>query len=123
MVTEMHFSVKELARLAGVSARTLHYYDEIGLLKPSRHPGNGYRQYSRLALLRLQQILFLRELGLSLEAIQAQLDHPDFDLLAALEQHRLDLQSRQAHLDRLLHTVENTILHLKGMIEMDNKAL
>ncbi len=119
----MHFTVKQLAKMAGVSARTLHYYDEIGLLKPARHPGNGYRQYERAALLRLQQILFLRELGLSLEEIQAVLDRPDFDLLAALEQHRLALMDRQAHLAQLMQTVERTILYLKGSIDMADKEL
>jgi DNA-binding transcriptional MerR regulator len=123
MVPETRFTVKQLANLAGVSARTLHYYDEIGLLKPDRNPENGYRIYARPALLRLQQILFLRELGFSLEAIQGILDQPGFDLLPALEQHRQALKERQERLERLLLTVERTILHLRGGIEMDNKEL
>ena len=123
MVPETRFTVKQLANLAGVSARTLHYYDEIGLLKPDRSPENGYRIYARPALLRLQQILFLRELGFSLEAIQGILDRPGFDLLPALEQHRQALKERQERLERLLLTVERTILHLRGGIEMENKEL
>jgi MerR family transcriptional regulator, thiopeptide resistance regulator len=123
MATEMHFSVKQLAKMAGVSARTLHYYDEIGLLRPERQPGNGYRIYGQAALLRLQQILFLRELGLSLEDIQTALDQPDFDLLQALKQHRQALQERQAHLSRLVQTVDRTILYLKGSIDMDSQEL
>jgi DNA-binding transcriptional MerR regulator len=121
MVSETRFTVKQLADLAGVSARTLHYYDEIGLLKPARNPGNGYRFYERPALLRLQQILFLRELGFSLGDIQAILDQPGFDLLPALKQHRQALKERQERLGRLLLTVERTILHLQGNIEMENK--
>ncbi|HLE13972.1 MAG TPA: MerR family transcriptional regulator [Anaerolineales bacterium] len=123
MVTETHFTVKQLADVAGVSARTLHYYDEIGLLKPARDPGNGYRIYAYPALLRLQQILFLRELGFSLDDIQTILDQPGFDLLPALEQHRQTLKERQERLEHLLLTVERTILHLRGSIEMESKEL
>lgn len=123
MVPETSYSVKQLARLAGVSARTLHYYDQIGLLKPVRNPDNGYRVYTRPELLRLQQILFLRELDLSLEEILALLDRPDFDLLKALEQHRAALTARQERLAGLIHTVDRTIHHLKGNIEMDNREL
>jgi len=120
---ETRYSVKQLADVAGVSARTLHYYDEIGLLKATRNPDNGYRIYERPALLRLQQIMFLRELGLSLEDIQSILDQPGFDLLPALEQHRRTLKERQERMERLLLTVERTILHLKGNIEMESKEL
>lgn len=123
MVAEVHYTVKQLAQVAGVSARTLHYYDEIGLLKPARDPENGYRLYGQPALLRLQQILFLRELGLSLDEIQAILDQPGFDLLPALVQHRKTLQERQGRLERLLQTVDRTILHLRGNITMDDKEL
>ena len=118
-MTGTRFTVKQLANLAGVSARTLHYYDQIGLLKPSRDPYNGYRIYERPALLRLQQILFLRELGLSLEQIRAVIDRPDFDLLQALEQHRAALRERQVRLERLYKTVERTIAYVKGKIEME----
>jgi MerR family transcriptional regulator, thiopeptide resistance regulator len=121
MVTETRYTVKQLARLAGVSARTLHYYDQIGLLKPSRDPVNGYRIYKRPALLRLQQILFLRELGLGLEQIRAVIDRPDFDLLQALEQHQAALRERKLRLERLSQTVERTIAYMKGKIEMEGK--
>lgn len=119
----MRYTVKQLAALAGVSARTLHYYDEIGLLRPERNPDNGYRIYNHPALLRLQQIMFLRELGMGLEEIKGVLDQPGFDLLAALEQHRLALQSRQERLQELLQTVDNTILYLKGTTTMNDKQL
>ncbi|MCC6147114.1 MAG: MerR family transcriptional regulator [Anaerolineaceae bacterium] len=119
METEMRYTVRQLAVIAGVSARTLHYYDEINLLKPERNPANGYRLYDRTAVLRLQQILFLRELGFSLEEIREVLDQPDFNLLAVLEQHRLSLQARGRKLADLIATVERTISFLKGAIEMD----
>ncbi len=72
------YTVKQLAKLAGVSVRTLHYYDEIGLLKPSSVGGNGYRHYEEEALLKLQQILFYRELELSLDEIKAVVGRPGF---------------------------------------------
>jgi DNA-binding transcriptional MerR regulator len=121
MMSEMGFSVKQLGVMAGVSARTLHYYDEIGLLVPRRNPGNGYRVYDRDALLRLQQILYLRELGMGLEEIQAVIDRPGFDLLQALEEHRVALLARQERLSALINTVERTIAYTKGSIEMDGK--
>jgi DNA-binding transcriptional MerR regulator len=123
MTTDAHYTVRQLAAVAGISARTLHYYDQIGLLQPQRNPDNGYRLYDRPAALRLQQILFLRELGLSLEEIQAVLDRPDFDLLGALQQHRQALLERQERLARLVRTVDRTIFALKGNIAMDNKEL
>lgn len=120
---DTRYTVKQLALLAGVSARTLHYYDEIGLLRPERSPANGYRIYKRPAVLRLQQILFLRELGLSLDEIRAVLDQPDFDLVRALEHHRRALRERQRRLDQLIETVERTIESMKGTLEMDDKEL
>ncbi len=123
MDTQRQYTVRQLARVAGVSARTLHYYDEIGLLRPDRNPDNGYRIYNRAALLRLQQILFLRELGLSLEEIQVILDEPGFDLLAALEQHRKALLARQERLAALVQTVDRTISYLKGNAAMDDQQL
>ncbi len=123
MATQAQFTVKQLARMAGVSARTLHYYDQIGLLKPSRDPRNGYRIYTRPALLRLQQILFLRVLDLSLEQIRSVLDQPDYELLSALHEHERALRARQKRLGHLLDTVERTILHLKGKYEMQDDEL
>lgn len=123
MTTDTRYTVGQLARIAGVSVRTLHHYDAIGLLCPPRDPSNGYRRYDHAALLRLQQILFLRELGLSLDAIRDVLDRPGFDLPAALEQHRQALRERQQRLARLLDTVERTLQHLKGEIEMSSQDL
>lgn len=119
----MSYMVKQLATLAGVSARTLHYYDEIGLLKPESIGANGYRYYGDDSILRLQQILFYRELGLPLEEIKRILERPGFDVLAALEDHRKALDQRAGRINRLIQTVDDTILHLKGQKTMSQKQL
>lgn len=117
------YTVKQLSKLAGVSPRTLRFYDQIGLLTPTRHPENGYRLYGEAALLRLQQILFFRELDFSLEDIQTVLEMPDFDVLRALHLHRHNLLQRADRLNRLLHTLDHTIQHLQGGVPMDEKSL
>jgi MerR family transcriptional regulator, thiopeptide resistance regulator len=114
----MPYSVKQLSDLAGVSARTLHFYDQIGLLRPSAHGENGYRYYGEEALLRLQQILFFKELDFSLAEIQEIVDRPGFDIVRALGAHRDLLEERASRLKRLIHTVDKTILHLKGELDM-----
>jgi DNA-binding transcriptional MerR regulator len=117
----MRYTVKQLASLAGVTNRTLHYYDHIGLLQPGAHGDNGYRYYGDEALLRLQQILFYRELGFSLEQIKGILEDPNFDLLQALQAHRLALLERIQQSNRLIETVDRTIKHIKGEIIMSKK--
>ena len=97
----MSYTVKQLARLAGISVRTLHFYDEIGLLRPGRAGPGGYRVYDQAAVLRLQQILFYKELGLSLEASGQVLEAPDFDVLRALQAHRRALQALSLSLQLL----------------------
>ncbi len=119
----MTYTVKQLAKLAGVSARTLHYYDEIGLLKPETVGENGYRYYSRAALLRLQQILFYKELDFNLKDIAGMLNRPGFDLRQALEGHRAALRQRVERLERLIDTVDRTLNHLEGRYEMDDKQI
>jgi DNA-binding transcriptional MerR regulator len=117
------YTVKEIAKLAGVSPRTLHYYDQIGLLEPTSHGENGYRYYGRDALLKLQQILFFKELDFSLEEINAIVSSPDFDVLYALQVHKTSLQQRKKRLDGLIQTIDRTILHLKGNLDMQQKEL
>jgi DNA-binding transcriptional MerR regulator len=119
----MSYTVKQLATLAGVSSRTLHYYDEIGLLKPETVGANGYRYYRQESILRLQQILFYRELGVPLETIGEILARPDFDALQALEAHRKALQHQSERLARLIQTVDDTISHVKGERKMSEKQL
>jgi len=103
------YTVRQLARLAGVSVRTLHHYDQIGLLKPSRRSPAGYRLYARAELFRLQQILFYKELDLPLSEIQAILDEAGFDPQIALRDHRRRLQARSERLERLIETIDRTI--------------
>jgi len=117
------YTVKEISILAGVSVRTLHNYDQIGLLSPARIAENGYRQYDDAELLRLQQILFYRELDFKLMDIRALLDDPNFDRIAALEEHGNALTARLLRIEGLIETVEDTIQHLKGEKEMSKKAL
>jgi DNA-binding transcriptional MerR regulator len=112
------FTVKQLSKIAGVTPRTLHYYDEIGLLKPSRVGDNGYRYYGEETLLRLQQIMLYREMEMPLENIKKIMGRRDFDVLRALEVHREELRQRIAQMELLMSTVEDTILHLKGKKEM-----
>lgn len=117
------YTVKQLSDLAGVTVRTLHYYDEIGLLKPSVVGDNGYRYYEEGELLRLQQILFFRELDLGLLQIKEIMDAPDFDLVAALQAHRHALEAKIERLQNLVYTVDSTIMHLVGEIDMSKKQL
>jgi DNA-binding transcriptional MerR regulator len=81
-------TVKQLSKLAGITPRTLHHYDEIGLLKPTRVGDNGYRYYGDESVLRLQQILFYRELGIPLEDIRKIMARRDFDVMGALRSHK-----------------------------------
>ena len=106
----MAYTVSQLAKLAGVSVRTLHHYDHLGLLSPSARTPAGYRQYDPGDLFRLQQILFYKELDFPLKQIQAILDDADFDPLAALKKHREMLDQRAERLSCLLVTLDKTIL-------------
>jgi DNA-binding transcriptional MerR regulator len=117
------YTVKQLARLAGVSVRALHHYDEVGLLKPASIGENGYRYYGREELLRLQQILFHRELEFPLEAIAAVLAQPGFDRMAALRRHREKLAGEAARYRRLIRTLDETLAALEGEAEMNDKDL
>jgi MerR family transcriptional regulator, thiopeptide resistance regulator len=117
------YTVKQLSALAGVSVRTLHYYDEIGLLHPSSVGENGYRYYDEAALMRLQQVLFYREIGLELAQIKDILDNKDFDLVEALRSHRAVLQQKTERLRDLIKTIDSTILHITGEVKMSKKQL
>lgn len=114
----MEYTVKELASLAGVTARTLRWYDKLGLLHPARTTEAGYRLYGPEQVDRLQQILFYRELGLPLAEIGAILDGPNFDRQAALQSHLNALRRRRSQLNSLIKTVERTLLNEKGEIHM-----
>jgi DNA-binding transcriptional MerR regulator len=117
------FTVSEVARLSGVSVRTLHHYDEVGLLKPAHVGANGYRYYGHDELLRLQQILFHRELGFALEEIGKVLDAPDFDRAAALRAQRETLMAESRRYRRLVRTIDETLAALEGETTMDENGI
>lgn len=115
------YSVNQLASLTGVSIKTLHLYDKMGLLKPAIRTDSRYRLYKEKELLRLQQILFYKELDFPLKEIIQILDDPDFNLIRALEGHKKLLQLKSTRIRKLLKTVDNTIYSLKNniMLNMD----
>lgn len=115
------YSISALSELAGVSARTLRYYDEIGLLKPLYANDAGYRFYGEHEVALLQQILFYRERGFELKQIQQILFQPDFDIRNALIDHLRDLKEKRKQIDRLIDTVEQTIAAEEGEISMSDK--
>lgn len=117
------YTVKQVAKLSGVSVRALHHYDDIGLLKPADVGANGYRYYGKDELLRLQQILFHRELGFPLDEIGRLLDAPDFDRVAALKAHRERLAAEARRTRRLVRTIDETLAALQGATTMDEKAM
>ena len=117
------YTVRQVASLSGVSVRTLHFYDEVGLLKPAYHAANGYRFYEEPQLLILQQILFYRELGFELKQIKKILGRPNFEKATALRSHRKVLEETLARTRALLQTIEKTVDHLQGGREMTNEEL
>lgn len=117
----MEYSITQLSKLAGVSARTLRYYDSIGLLKPLYVNNGGYRFYGEREADLLQQILFYRERGFALEQIKEILYEKEFDLLSALEEHLHALEVQRDRTERLIHTVELTIRSMKGECEMTDQ--
>ncbi|RTR25836.1 MerR family transcriptional regulator [Robertmurraya yapensis] len=117
----MEYTVQKLAQLAGVSSRTLRYYDEIGILKPARINSSGYRIYGQKEVDRLQQILFYRELGVNLETIKDIMTSPSYDGAKALKEHREQLLEKRKQLDLLISNVEKTIASTEGRINMSNK--
>lgn len=119
----MPYSVQQLADLAGVSVRTLHHYDTVGLLRPARQPKNGYRMYGEEELLKLQQILFFRELELPLDDIKRIIHDPKFNLQVALEEHRELIELKKKRLTKLLKTIDQTLKKLKQETPMEDKDL
>jgi DNA-binding transcriptional MerR regulator len=113
--------VKEVSQLTGVSVRTLHHYDDIGLLVPDDLTEAGYRIYSEDNLATLQQILFFRELGFSLKKIKELLSSPSFDRQEAFEMQRKMLIAKRQQLDDMIDTIEKTIRHEKGELRMTNE--
>ncbi len=117
----MEYSINKLAKLAGVSTRTLRYYDEVELLSPRRISSNGYRVYGQKEVDHLQQILFYRELGVPLDEIKSIMWSKDYDGIAALQGHLSALKAKKEQIELLITNVEKTIAASKGEITMSNK--
>jgi DNA-binding transcriptional MerR regulator len=117
----MEYSINKLAKLAGVSTRTLRYYDEIKLLSPERISSNGYRVYGQKEVDLLQQILFYRELGVPLDEIKNIIWSKDYDGIAALQGHLSALKAKKQQIELLISNVEKTIAASKGEITMSDK--
>lgn len=117
----MEYTVQKLGKMAGVSTRTLRYYDEIGILKPARINSSGYRIYGKAEVDRLQQILFYRELGVSLERILEIVASPTFDGTFALREHRERLLAKREQLDLLIANIDKTIEASEGRMAMADK--
>lgn len=116
----MEYTINQLAKLSGVSTRTLRHYDKIGLLKPLRLQSNGYRIYGDAQVDSLQQILFYRALDVRLDEIKEILNAPDFDLEKALNSHLSALEARKEQLEILISNVTRTLTSLKGETMMNN---
>lgn len=119
----MKYTVKQLSRVAGVSVRTLHYYDEIGLLKPSFVLENGYRYYKEKELIKLQQILFFKELEFPLLEIIKMMTSKNFNTAEALMNHRKLLEVKKNRIKKLLKTIDITTKKLKGGETMNTDDL
>ncbi|WP_075980226.1 MerR family transcriptional regulator [Bacillus massilinigeriensis] len=117
----MEYTVQKLGAMAGISTRTLRYYDEIGILKPARINSSGYRIYGQAEVDRLQQILFYRELGVRLDQIKELITSNSFDGVAALRDHREKLLEKRKQLDLLINNVNKTIDSMEGRMKMSNK--
>ena len=117
----MEYTIKKLAQLAGISTRTLRYYDEIGLLKPCRINSSGYRIYGENEVNLLQQIMIYKYLNIELENIKQIIYNPNFDIYESLKQHRYSLIKKREEIDNLILNVDKTIKNIKGEIEMTNK--
>ncbi|RNA70523.1 MerR family transcriptional regulator [Alteribacter keqinensis] len=117
------YLIKEISGIAGVSVRTLHHYDHIGLLKPVEVKRNGYRYYNDESLERLQQILFFKELGFSLQKIKDILEGPGFDRKRALEQHKQVLMEKKKRLEKIIASVDQTVAAMEGEKGMSKKEM
>lgn len=117
----MEYTVNKLAKISGVSTRTLRYYDQIGLLRPARVQSNGYRIYGSNEVNTLQQILFYKELDISLDEIKKLLASPDFDREKSLQNHLISLLQKKTRIESLIKNVEKTIESLKGENIMSDK--
>jgi len=114
----VEYTVQKLAEMAGISTRTLRYYDEVGILKPARINSSGYRIYGQKEVGKLQQILFYREMDVALDQIKEIMSAPDYDVIKELKEHRKKLLDKKIQLDKLICNVEKTIALKEGRITM-----
>jgi len=119
----LHYKIKEVADMAGISVRMLHHYDKIGLLDPESVSDAGYRLYSDENLDRLQQILFFKELNFPLQEIKIILDSPNFNKKEALETHKQLLLEKKIRLEKIIQSVDKTISSMEGEFKMNKKEV
>ncbi len=119
----MGYTVGEVARLAGVSVRALHHYDELGLLSPSARSEAGYRIYGEADLEKLQQVLFFRELGFALEEVGRIVNDPSFDRREALRMQREQLSQRKTRLEAMIGAVDEALEALEKGRVMDKQKM
>lgn len=117
----MEYTIRKLAQLAGISTRTLRYYDEIGILKPARISSSGYRIYGQNEVDLLQQIMFYKELGVELNTIKEAIHNPTFNKISALKEHRNKLLTKKQQIETLLANIDKTIANYEGRIKMSDK--
>lgn len=117
----MEYTISQLAKMAGVTTRTLRYYDQCGLLRPKTVASNGYRMYGQAEIDRLQQIMFFRELGVELSEIERVLADENFNELTALQNHLITLKEKRDRLDVLINNVQKSISVMKGAASMSNE--
>ncbi len=116
----MEYTINNLAKISGVTTRTLRYYDEIGILKPSRISSNSYRIYGKGEVDTLQQILFYRELGFELLEIKRIINTDNFEREKALREHLSAIIERKNQIEKLINNIENTIKEIRGEVVMND---
>ncbi len=115
------YKINEVAKLAGITTRTLRYYDEIGLLKPKEMNASGYRVYDDHSIDQLQQIILYKKLGFELDKIKDIIDKNDLDIIDMMHKHVKELELKKKQLDDIIHTIKETIKYRKGEINMSNQ--
>jgi len=123
VITVTTYTVGDVAKLAHVSVRTLHYYDEYGLLTPSARSEAGYRLYTDQDLERLQHVLFYKELGFGLEAIRTIMSNPDYDRYQALKEQRALIAKQIRRAESILQVIDKTLASLEGGIDMSKEEM
>jgi DNA-binding transcriptional MerR regulator len=122
-IKHMKYTVAQLAKISGVSVRTLHYYDEVNLLNPKRNSTNDYRYYENEELLRLQQILFFKELDFPLNKIKKILLSSTFDMKAVLRDQKKLIEIKKNRLNKLIKTIDKTINSINKKTNMNDNEI